>query len=237
MSKTLQNYRLNRSQFSDCFWTSIFDNGVWLQKEIENYHTHNYSLVEKRRAVADFNTGSISFATTVALSQAIVYFKPRVIAEVGTFIGRSTMAMAHAGFISNVFDLNIHTCDLSNAIDIDVSNFCKLTQYKKTSSASMLQSLDREDIQVDAFVIDGRLDDESVDLIKAVSSKRWVIFLDDFEGNEKGVVNADSLLGKLDSNPVLVYPPPPELLRRYSIVGRSSLAAIIPVNLIELTNQ
>ena len=147
------------------------------------------------------------------------------------------MAMAHAGFISNVHDLNIHTCDISNAIDIDVSNFCEITQYKNTSSESMLRSLDRKDTRVDAFVVDGRLDDASVDLIKKISSNNWVIFLDDFEGNEKGVVNADLLLRKLDSNPLLVYPPAPELLRRHSIAGRSSLAAIIPVNLIELTNQ
>ena len=93
----MENFRINRTNFSELFWNTIFASGSWVRREVEAFHLENYRDVERRRHDSDFNTGSISLATTIALSQAISYFRPRAIAEVGTFIGRSTMAMAHAG--------------------------------------------------------------------------------------------------------------------------------------------
>ena len=52
--------------------------------------------LEELRQNADYNTGSISTSSAWALYSVTSLFQPRMVLEVGTFIGKSTMSMAIA---------------------------------------------------------------------------------------------------------------------------------------------
>ena len=233
----MENLRLNRATISEAFWRAIFESGVWIIREIESYHLSTYAATEYLRNVADYNTGSISLPTTISLGLATAYFKPSVVIEIGTFIGRSTSAVAHANHLSNIRSCSIHSCDASNDIALDLSHFCDLTLYGNTKSTSMLGQLLDKQIVADMAVIDGRLQEQDAILLKEVMEKRSVIFLDDFEGVEKGVANADLLLKYSPQSFTLIYPPSTELLCEFSVQGSSGLAALLPTGMIELTRQ
>ena len=234
---SLQLLRLNREIMSEAFWQTVFQNGIWLLKEIEQYHLSCYGATERRRADAHFNTGSIGFSTTVSLALATAYFKPSITIEVGTFIGRSTSAIAHACYLSNVHDCQIHSCDHSNGIDLDLSQFCDLTLYKKTSSTVMFRHLLAAEKKADMAVIDGRLEQQDATLLKSLMAEKSIIFLDDFEGVEKGVANADLLLNHNSNTYTLIYPPTVSLLSKFSVSGLSPLAALLPISMIQLVRQ
>ena len=233
----MQNLRLNRATISHAFWRTIFESGIWIIKELESHHLSKYIPTEYLRNSADYNTGSISFATTISLGLATAYFKPSTVIEIGTFIGRSTAAVAQANYLSSFKKCTIHSCDASNDIALDLSDFCDLTQYGKTKSTSMLKQLQDKQFVADMVVIDGRLEEQDAILIKEVMGKRSVIFLDDFEGVEKGVANADLLFKHRPQSFTLVYPPSTELLSEFSLQGSSGLAALLPTGMIELTKQ
>lgn len=81
--------------------------------------------------------------------------------------------------------------------------------------------------KADLFFLDGRLAKEDFALIHGLSKPHTVYVLDDFEGIEKGVTNA---LGLIDNDRMLMQP----VDGKY---GRSTLAAMIPKQLIRLVNQ
>jgi hypothetical protein len=98
---------------------------------------------------------------------------------------------------------DIHTCDMTNAINISPVSDSKLFQYPKLSSTSMFQHLAEEKIVVDLIYLDGRIQAEDFDYLASITHDKTVIIFDDFEGIEKGVVNAMRLEAP---NRVLIYP-------------------------------
>ena len=198
---------------------------VWNQFE---YRTDGLSseLLEKLEALrkqADYNTGSLSLRDIMDLQRIVKHFQPFVVAEVGTFIGRSTAAMASmmaGGFI--------HTCDVSNDIELpELNPDVQVTQYQKMTSRQMFDTLLGHKIKVDLFYIDGRLSVEDLPLVQKLMHDRTVFVLDDFEGVEKGVANAMLLLQAFKSAfYVLVYP------RR-----DGKTAILLPRTLLEFTAQ
>ena len=50
------------------------------------------------------------------------------------------------------------------------------------------------DQKIDLLHLDGRLQNEDFDLLKNNFTENTILILDDFEGNEKGVVNFNNLL-------------------------------------------
>jgi predicted O-methyltransferase YrrM len=129
----------------------------------------------------------------------VKFFQPLVIAEVGTFIGVSTKVMDEA---LKDYPRSIFTCDSSNDIQIYKDNK-HIIQYRKQTSTQMFKDLADKSIGVDLMYLDGRIQDEDLQYFPQIIHDQTVFVFDDFEGIEKGVVNAMRLNG---ANRILIYP-------------------------------
>lgn len=140
------------------------------------------------------------------LRRVAFYFQPRVVAEIGTYIGRSTMALAQG-----MGHGEIHTCDTGPQLlsekrwKEEVLTGVFLHQYHATSTV-MFGQLTKP---VDLFFFDGRIQEADLPLIANLSVPECVYLFDDFEGIEKGVANA--LLAQ-QLGGILVLPEPGQTL-------------------------
>jgi len=131
---------LNRKRISRIVWETILENTVshpkmpWVEQ---------LNMLEALRSTAKQPTGSISVASFWCLYSVVQHFKPKRVAEVGTFIGKSTLALASSG-------AEVHTCDYSNDIKLPF----KVNQYPMTSSTDMFEKLQPA---IDLLFLDGRL--------------------------------------------------------------------------------
>ena len=186
--------QIGRQRFSDIFW-GIVDEKVddfpyeVIEKIVEDQ--------QKLRSDADYNTGSVPYDDAVELYKLAKFFQPKVVAEVGTFIGVSTRTMR-----LGASSADIYTCDVSNRIQVDSSD-TKLHQYPKTSSTDMFKDLAEKKVGVDLLYLDGRLQQEDFQYFPQIIHDQTIFVFDDFEGIEKGVVNAMRLDG---ANRLLIYP-------------------------------
>jgi hypothetical protein len=190
----MNRVQIGRQRFSNIFWGIV-------DEKVDEYP---YEVIEKiveeqqkLRSDADYNTGSLPYDDAVELYKLVKFFQPKVIAEVGTFIGISTRSM-RLGKSS----ADIYTCDVSNQIQIS-HNDTKLHQYPKTSSTDMFKDLAAKGVGVDLMYLDGRVQEEDFQYFPKIIHDQTVFVFDDFEGIEKGVINAMKLNG---ANRLLVYP-------------------------------
>jgi len=191
--------KINRMTLSAAVWGAIAPDGITPMPLPDD---------EGLQIQADYQTGSLTAMDMGELRAIASYFRPVSVAEVGTYIGRSTKALA-AGMRQGV----IYTCDASNDIrlgDIGVA----LEQFPKTTSTQMFRKLidwpcEEQFVfkkqHIDCFYIDGRLSPDDVDLMCELNPNALII-LDDFEGVEKGVANATLFLSSRFSPHILVYP-------------------------------
>lgn len=208
--------RFNRRQISRLFWETI-----------ESYHFHTLppdDYFEGLRDQATYNTGSLHREDMADVMDIVAYFRPTLIAEVGTFIGRSTYSLA----VGAGDKATVYTCDASNDIKLPPmpEGAARVVQFPNTTSTDMFKSLlaDKNlDRKIDLFYIDGRVSEADKLLMIGLSHDRTIIVLDDFEGVEKGVANA-LLLGA--ANHLLIYP------RR-----GAKTAVLLPAAMLKLTAQ
>jgi hypothetical protein len=219
----METLRINRRHLSRLFWATVLEHTAdspyrpRLLAELDDLDTH--------RDQAAYNTGSVSLATGWALYSLARYFQPALIAEVGTFIGRSTLAL-HRG----APDALIHTCDISNDIDLNLGP--RVVQYRRQSSVEMFSALKADEKTVDLLHVDGRLNEQDM----GVFPRTRLIALDDFEGNEKGVINLINLHG-IEPGYQVIYPPERELLREHGLTGYCNTAVALPNDMIRLVRQ
>jgi hypothetical protein len=186
--------QIGRQRFSNIFWGIV-------DEKVDDFPYETIEKIiweqQKLRSEADYNTGSVPYDDAVELYKLIAFFKPKTIAEVGTFIGVSTRSMRLA-----MPSANIYTCDVSNRIQVD-PNDTKLHQYPKQSSTDMFKDLAARGVGVDLMYLDGRLHQDDFQYFPKIVHDQTVFVFDDFEGTEKGVVNAMMLDG---ANRILIYP-------------------------------
>jgi hypothetical protein len=186
--------QIGRQRFSDIFWGIV-------DEKVDDFPYETIEKIvweqQKLRSGADYNTGSVPYDDAVELYKLAKFFQPKVIAEVGTFIGVSTRTMR-----LGASSADIYTCDVSNRIQVDSSD-TKLHQYPKTSSTDMFKDLAEKKVGVDLLYLDGRLQQEDFQYFPQIIHDQTIFVFDDFEGTEKGVVNAMMLEG---ANRLLIYP-------------------------------
>jgi len=234
---------INRYRLSRLVWDSLLDHA----SQYDGHKTFLRDTMirnEDLREHADYNTGSIPFSSAWCNFAITNYFNPDVIAEVGTFIGKSTMSLAYGMFRASQRDVvskqkTIYTCDMSNDIDIGSAQWqVRIEQYKKKSSAEMFSDMRIKNVHADMVNIDGRLGVEDFDVLFDVVTERTIYLLDDFEGTEKGVANAFNLFTQPSMRKhTLVYPPERDLLAKHGLVEPCFTAMIVPASLIEFHNQ
>lgn len=231
---------INPTDLSIIFWKKILDNSFFKKNTIQKDFFKKIDSLEELRLQSSYNTGSISSTTSWLLFSITLFFKPKIICEVGSFIGKSTFSMAFAADVySNEHNCLIYCCDYSNEINFPNITSTEIKQFHKKSSTEMFKKLD-SDQNIDLLHLDGRLQNEDFDLLKKKISEKTIIILDDFEGNEKGVVNLNALL---NSNLIsrqshcLIYPIQEETKKNYSLLEKSTSAVIVPLGSLRITAQ
>jgi len=186
--------QIGRKRLSEIVWGIIDEKvGDYPCERIEKIVKDQQAL----RSQADYNTGSLPVDDAFELYKVVKFFQPKVIAEVGTFIGVSTMVMD----LATETTAKIRTCDVSNRIDLSV--FDNVEQYFHTPSHEMFEDIAKEEMKVDLVYLDGRLSQQDIEPLNKIIHDKTVFVMDDFEGIEKGVANAMMLESP---GRVLVYP-------------------------------
>jgi predicted O-methyltransferase YrrM len=233
----MEKIRINRMQFTEVAWSVIFENASSYACTLRPELFQKSEALDDLRKYADYNTGSITTGAIWTLFSACLFFKPKTIAEVGTFIGKSTFAMACAIDICYREGGEINTCDFSNNIDLGFGTKTQIRQFPMKSSTDMFSALAKEKQKCDLLLLDGRLQTEDFKLLSSILHPESVILLDDFEGTEKGVVNALQLMNSLQNTHYLAYPPSRELMRLHGLNEGCTIGMIVPRVLVEHTNQ
>jgi len=209
----MNSIQIGRKRLSEIVWNIIDEKvGDYPHERIEKIVKDQQSL----RKQAEYKTGSVPLDDAEELFRIVTFFKPDAIAEVGTFVGVSTMTMNLA--CHRLVD--IYTCDVSNNIDLDVPN---IFQYPNKPSHEMFADMAEKGVKVDLIYLDGRLSQQDVEPLNKIIHDKTVFVMDDFEGTEKGVANAMMLESP---GRVLVYPRE----------GRKT-AISIPFTLIQVLSQ
>lgn len=186
--------QIGRKRFSNIFWNIIDEKvGDFPFEKIERIVEQQQEL----RSQAEYNTGSLPVDDAFELYKLVKFFQPKVIAEVGTFIGVSTRTMREA-----MPSAMIYTCDHSNDIDIS-PNDSQLFRYPNTASPDMFADMATKNVKADIVYLDGRLSQPDFEPLGKIVTDQTVFVLDDFEGVEKGVANAMVLE---NARRVLIYP-------------------------------
>lgn len=230
----MEPIRVNRAALSRLIWSDILALTNSTDREVIS---EPCQYLEINRRNADYNTGSINFTNAWCLYSLVCYFKPRVIAEVGTFIGKSTMAMSEAMQHSLVEDPVIYTCDSSNDIKLDMKIDVRLEQFPKMTSTDMFTEMVTKQVKADLVFIDGRLSAEDIELLGQIAHESTVFVFDDFEGVEKGVINVLNLSNLFSSGYTLIYPPDTALLLDACLMQPSNLAMIAPFSSLRFVSQ
>lgn len=224
--------------FGGAVWTVLFESVAFEAAHKDSLLAKLHSL-EALRDQAEYDTGSISTISAWSLFAATKTLQPDVILEVGTFIGKSTIAMG-LGSDAGRKPCTIHTCDFSN--DLKLPALCKSTivQYAKKSSSAMIAEMHAQNLagKVDFIHLDGRLADQDLQPLAALCSPSAVFAFDDFEGVEKGVINYSKVMESgLFPGRVLIPPCSPEVARIFGFVDVSRTALWLPNKNIILTSQ
>ena len=235
-----QTVNINSFDLSLIFWKKILDNSFLKMKTSQGNFFEKIDSLDNLRSQSSYNTGSISSTTAWLLFSITLFFKPKIIIEVGSFIGKSTFSMAIAAdsYLSEG-SCQIFCCDSSNEIKFPELTQTKIKQFHKTGSTEMIKQLEMNMI-VDFIHLDGRLENEDCMLLKDKIGQDTIFILDDFEGNEKGVFN---LFGLLNNNVIsrnthcVIYPLENYIGEKYNLVERSTSAVILPIKLLKITNQ
>lgn len=233
----MEKIRINRIRLTDIVWGSIFENAAVHADTLRAELFNKSVALDDLRQQATYNTGSISSGAIWALFAACLFFKPKTVAEVGTFIGKSTFSMACAMDITFPEGGEIYTCDFSNKINLEFGTRTQVRQFQMQSSTDMFSAMAAEKKKCDLLVLDGRLQNEDFPLLSSILGPDTVILLDDFEGTEKGVINAVHLMNSLSSTHYLAYAPSKALMQSHGLNEGCTIGMIIPHRLIEHTNQ
>lgn len=222
---------------SRMFWERILaDSEYWLNEKRGAFFGRLAELDQLSRD-ATFRTGSISSASAWCLYCLTRYFCPSSAVEVGTYIGRSTTAIALGMNDAGVRGGLIHTCDASNGISLPEVVGVEIIQHRMTSSVEMMSRLSGHEPFAFAH-IDGRIESRDVALLQSLLACCAVVAIDDFEGVEKGVANYIAVRrSEFWNTHTLIYPCSSTMLQLAGVSGRSTTAVLLPKSLIRLSNQ
>ena len=234
----MKKFWLSESMISDVFWKALRTSYYASRAQDEATLIANSTgpLVDEFPSIA----GSISTEGTKMLWLVTRYFSPKNVCEIGTYIGRSALAMAFGGLDS----INqIYTCDGTfDCLDLEklkktfsvkekFNAIDKISYFGKTMSTDMLNTLKSKDVKIDFLFIDGRISMQDCEILAQILSEDCIILLDDFEGVEKGVSNALLLRGLFKGH-ILLQPEYNE-----KIGYRGVTAVMVPANLLTLSRQ
>jgi len=221
---------LSESMITGAFWPQLQAAACAKEAASDSESILNISNVLAK----DFpgETGSMSPEATKLLWLLGRYFSPKVVVEVGTYIGRSTAAL-YMGARPVIEKL--YTCDATfEAWDPGhLTSAGEIEYFGKTTSTQMFEHLVSRGVKADLFFLDGRLQDADLNLLPSMMHNKTVFLLDDFEGLEKGVINGIKLRD-IYPNLILIRPS-----AKAPGSGQESppLALLVPPEVLQLSRQ
>ena len=223
---------VSESALSEIFWDRLFASSDVAKAKLDAEIIIRETKLIHERFPQDV-AGSISFHAVVSLWLISRYFNPSHVFEVGTFIGRSSLAII-AGSARSLERMD--TCDysfdqfsLTENLRSTYPNSTLLNYWPKTSSSVALKQLLEAGSAPDMFFIDGRIAKEDLDLMSRLDRKSTIYILDDFEGTEKGLENA-LILRRAFPELMLIRPS----LRAN---GRTNIGILLSPSLITISRQ
>lgn len=240
----MNNYlRINPNDLSKIFWDKILSNSISKKVVIEKEFYNNIDQLDDLRHQLNHpatNTGSITSTTAWLLFSLTFFFKPKVIVEIGSFIGKSIFSMAYASDLYfKEYKTQIFCCDYSNKIIFPKITKNLIQQFHLTSSTKMLNEIE-DKFKIDLLHVDGRLQDADFSLLANKLSNECIVVLDDFEGMEKGTMNlinifSNRLLSR--KTHLLIYPIQDETKSKFSLHEKSTSAVLLPASKVLFTAQ
>lgn len=233
--------RLNPSSLSNALGRQLLTDHAYLrhlfEKNLIPLIAHRYLDKSLQR----INSGSITVGSALSLFLLAHKSNPVNIAEVGTYIGTSSAAIAYGATLTGN-DISFVTCDMNPCtqnpfLELDTSSQISF-QVFNSSSSEMFREIAEEKKRIDFLHLDGRLQPEDFDLLKVILKNNAIIVLDDCEGDEKGHINLHLLRssGLIDQY-AYVEPFNSELFRLWGIETRSTTGVLLPANSIFITRQ
>lgn len=199
--------------------------------------TATFLELETRRVRMNYNTGSISLSAGVFLFMTANTFKPKIIVEVGTFIGKSTTALALGAGWNDSEDRTIYTVDKDNPCLLpETIGNVRIQPHPRQTSTDMFRALLQAGVKADFLILDGRLQPADLPLMRGITTPETIILLDDYEGIEKGVANLQ-MLGPLIPNHLTLPPEQDSRLLNFGIVDYHRTAMLMPSNSLIITRQ
>ena len=115
----MKRINISPTDLSKFFWNKILENSFIKSKIYKKDFFSKIDSLEKLRLESDYNTGSISSTSSWLLFSLVIFFKPKTIIEIGSFIGKSTISMAlGADDYIDEHKCEIFCCDMSNDIKL-----------------------------------------------------------------------------------------------------------------------
>ena len=233
--------RLNPSTLSQAFGQQLLDTGAHLKPVFEQTLLPVISARLLDPSLQRSNSGSIGLGSALSLFLASHRRAPKLIAEVGTYIGNSAAAMGcGAGLAQETLQLitcDMHPCTQQPFAGLNLPEGSK-AQVVQGSSTEMFEFLASKGAKLDMLHLDGRLMKDDLKLLSQVLKPDTLIALDDCEGDEKGHMNLDLLRrAGLIQNHAYVEPFPRDLFRRWDLETRSVTGFLLPQSSISFTRQ
>ena len=233
--------RLNPSTLSQAFGQQLLEGGAHLRPAFEQTLLPLISARLLDPNLQRSNSGSIGLGSALSLFLASHRRAPKLVAEVGTYIGNSAAAMGcGAGMAQQAVQLitcDIHPCTQQPLAGLNLPEGSK-AQVVQGTSTQMFELLASKGAQLDMLHLDGRLMKEDLKLLSRLLKADTLIALDDCEGDEKGHMNLDLLrrAGLIQSH-AYVEPFPRKLFRHWGLETRSVTGFLLPQRSIRFTRQ
>lgn len=233
--------RLNPSTLSTALGQQLLDGAAHIKPRFE---AELLPLIFSRLldpTLQRINSGSIGIGSALSLVMAAQKKAPKLIAEVGTYIGNSAAAMGFGAALSGqavqLITCDIHPCTQQPFAGLNLPEGSK-AQVVQGSSTQMFEFLVSKSAQLDMLHLDGRLRKDDLALLGKLLKPDTLIALDDCEGDEKGHMNLDLLRrAGLINNHAFVEPFPRKLFGRWGLETRSITGFLIPKASISFTRQ
>ena len=240
--------RLNPSTLSNAFGQQLIDDAGHLRATFENTLLPLISQRLLDPALQRSNSGSIALGSALSLFLASQKRAPKLIAEVGTYIGNSAAAIG-CGAGMNGQAIQLITCDINPCTQrpfagLDLLEGSK-AQVMQGSSTEMFKFLASNGARLDMLHLDGRLNKEDIPLLQKILKADTLIALDDCESDEKGHINLDLLNNHqsggeragLIKNYAYIKPFSKELFRLWGLETQSTTGFLLPSDSIKITRQ
>ena len=233
--------RLNPSTLSQAFGQQLLEGGAHLKPVFEQTLLPLISARLLDPTLQRNNSGSIGFGSALSLFLAAHVKAPKLIAEVGTYIGNSAAAMGYGSGMAQQA-VQLITCDMNPCTQqpfagLQLPDGSK-AQVVQGSSTKMFEFLTSKGAKIDMLHLDGRLMKDDLKLLGQVLKQDTLIALDDCEGDEKGHMNLDLLrrAGLIKSH-AYVEPFSKELFRYWGLETHSRTGFLLPQSSISITRQ